>query len=589
MSEVATMSEINLDWNPGRVLFGLSRIGYTPASALCDLVDNAVRANASAVHILIHKEREDLSDRSKNNVREYLIIDDGDGMDEAGLKNALMLGSSDLEYENHALCKFGLGLKSASLSQGDELHVISSTGDGNFLKYILSLPAIQNRGQYFATKAHLSEEDRALIDEYLTDGRGTIIRIGQVRKNNHPSVRSTVEELEYKIGVIYFYFMKEDGLKIYVDGKEISPFDVLFIDEANANGNLDENEWDGRSTRWIQRPKDISIDADYELKARIEVTQLPYPPIFDLDGAGEQAKIRDKYRIGAGNYGFYVYRNKRLISWAERFGGIIPQDQDYYSFRGRILIDDSADDAFNIDVKKATITLSDDAERTISDYSANYKSKSKKAWNRANNLRKERQGDDPNLVANQIVEEYTPPPNLPGEGIPSTEEIQKQRERETELQEEMRDKLRKETARKKQEKENQPISEEELTEEDLEAVLRENTHPAAHKIFQVSTILDNLLWEPYHDAEHEHCVRINRGHRFGRLIYDDNHSNTDLQVIFELMLLQLAIAEVYAQKNLTKYKRENVNNIVTEFRRYTSEFLADMCRKLDHKLPKSSS
>jgi hypothetical protein len=69
--------------------------------------------------------------------------------------------------------------------------------------------------------------------------------------------------------------------------------------------------------------------------------------------------------IGSGNYGFYVYRNKRLISWASQLQGIIPIDQDYFAFRGRILIDDSADDYFNIDVKKSTLTLSDEAGMSL--------------------------------------------------------------------------------------------------------------------------------------------------------------------------------------------------------------------------------
>jgi len=41
-----------------------------------------------------------------------------------------------------------------------------------------------------------------------------------------------------------------------------------------------------------------------------------------------------------------VYRNRRLISWADSLDGIVGSDQDLWSFRGRILIDDSADNVF---------------------------------------------------------------------------------------------------------------------------------------------------------------------------------------------------------------------------------------------------
>ena len=64
-----------------------------------------------------------------------------------------------------------------------------------------------------------------------------------------------------------------------------------------------------------------------------------------------------------------------MISWASLLNGIIPQDQDFFAFRGRILLDDSADEYFNIDVKKSSFTLSEEAWNIISDYSQEPKEK----------------------------------------------------------------------------------------------------------------------------------------------------------------------------------------------------------------------
>ena len=120
------------------------------------------------------------------------------------------------------------------------------------------------------------------------------------------------------------------------------------------------------------------VDTEFGVTCEVEVTQLPYPRIFELDGEDRLA-VREKYNIGAGNYGYYVYRNKRLISWAQGLDGIIPQAQDYYSFRGRILIESDADDCFNIDVKKANIALSDKAHQVIADITEAFKKKSRGA------------------------------------------------------------------------------------------------------------------------------------------------------------------------------------------------------------------
>lgn len=578
--------EVDLPINPGRVSFGLSRIGYTPTTAVCDIIDNSVRAGSKNIHILIIKERPELSDRRKDNVKEYVVIDDGSGMDDTGIQNALTLGSPDDNYEEHSLSKFGLGLKSAAFSQGEELQVISSPGDAPFIKYRVSLPDIQMRGKYFARRVPLTEEDQTLIATYLPDGKGTIVRIAQVRKGNHPAVSKTHEELMDMVGVIYYYFIKEQDIHISIDGTPIGAIDVLFTDEANASGNLDENEWNGREVRWIERPKEVTLDTDANIKALIEVTQLPHPPTFENDERGKQAAIRKQYRIEAGNYGYYVYRNKRLINvhGAESFG-IIPQDQDLYALRGRILIDDTADEAFNIDVKKSTITLSDDAYNAIDVLSDAYKRKSKRAWNRAKQLKSEREGDDPNLVANEIVADFEPPEVLPGDLVQTPAEEEEVNKRDQEVSEEMQSKLRKAVVKRKIEEQGEPFTEEQVDQTDIDTTLKGDTNPAATKIYRVSAVDDNSLWEPYYDAESGVCVRINKLHRFARQIYEENSGNTDLQIIFELLLLQMAEAEIYVQKRELSLTRPQIEKLLAEYRRVSSDFLAAMCRRLENRLP----
>jgi len=60
------------------------------------------------------------------------------------------------------------------------------------------------------------------------------------------------------------------------------------------------------------------------------------------------------------------------------------------------------------------------------------------------------------------------------------------------------------------------------------------------------------------------------------LIYVDNSKNIDLQILFELMMLQLAEAEVYCQAKSHMFARKDIEKVTTEFRRVSSEFLAAM-------------
>jgi len=393
------MKKVPLNMNPKRICFGLSRIGYTPDSAICDIVDNSVAGNATSIYILFRKVNEQVSDRRNNNIKEYLIIDNGVGMKIDEIINALNLGSDDATYTDDTLSKFGLGLKSASFAQGDRLEVISGTKNDDFHRLVVDLSMIDDN--YFAIEEALTEDDYVLIKKYIKEGHGTIIRISKIHQNNHPSVRTTKEILEKRLGIIYYYFLKEN-LRILLDDVVIKPYDVLFTNEAEENGNLDEAAWDGKHVKWISRKDYYIVDAHLEVSCAIEATQLPYPPIFELDGEDKVA-IRRKYNISAGNYGYYVYRNKRLISWAQGLNGIIPQDQSYYAFRGRILIDSSADDCFNIDVKKTNIALSDEASFVIENLSDAFKKKSKGAWEHAKRLVARRNGQTPNQIANDIA------------------------------------------------------------------------------------------------------------------------------------------------------------------------------------------
>ena len=573
---------LSLDIDAGRLLFGLSRIGYTTTSALCDILDNSIRANSNNIRILIKKERPELSDTKRNNVKEYLIVDDGGGMNEAQIKDALKLGSSNEDYESNSLSKFGLGLKSAVFSQGDILEIISSDGTDEFVKYQVSLPAVVDAKNYFAIKLPLNSDDLELIGT-LPGRRGTIIRIGEVRKMNHPSVNNTLKEINLNAGVIYYYFLKK-GIQIIINDVEILGIDPLFAEEAEQNGNLDENNWDGKSVRWIEKPITLTLDDEYSISCSIEMTQLPYPPIYrieNFDGL-DDAGVRKKYQISSGNYGFYVYRNERLIAWASLLDGIVPQDQDYYAFRGRIKIDDSADEYFNIDVKKSSLTLSDEAYKSISDFVQEGKLKSRKAWKKAGRIVRDLSNKEPNEVSNNIVDEFEQLDYLPGDEIPDSETVIK---RLAELGIDMNSNVKQMALLLKQDNGSDETEEKDLTKEEKIQAVKGFDNPNAQRIFRVPSVIDNLLWEPYYDTDLKNCVRINKLHRFARYIFEENGDNKDLQIIFELLLLQFAESELYAYKNINKYKYEELRFVLTEYRRITSEFLANMCRQLDGKLP----
>lgn len=560
---------ISLEIDAARVCDGLSRIGYTPATALCDIIDNSVQAGAKNIWLQIVRET-NKADSAKNNVREYRIIDNGNGMSKDQILSALQLGSSDQHYSVGSLSKFGLGLKSASFSQGEILEIISRDSNAvNFIKYRVSLPIIRAEKKYLVEECPLNQDDADIINLHLNNLVGTIVRIRDVRKINHPPVKKTVEALKERVGVIYYYFMAEDGLSIKIDSDTILPKDPLFVDEANGNGDLDEQDWEGTSVRWISRPKTIVLDIENQVKATIEATNLVHPPTFKLSG-GENARLsaREKYMIGAGQHGYYVYRNKRLIAWAERFDGMISPDQDLYAFRGRIILDSTADDVVNIDVKKSRIQLSDEAYDAIDNLSADFTRKSKAAWGTAKKIIEDIPREDTHTQSNIIAANTYFPDELPGEPDDEKTNIEKKR-REDEVNKKLIQKEKEDLGH-----ELNPLEDS----QDKEIVPR--------LIELVDVTKDNLLWDMYHDATYGTKVRINKHHRFSKLIYDLLGENKQLSIVMDNFFLTLVHSEKHVIKTTQDVKVEIIENVMNNFKEIATQFLTKSAQAIDKEIGK---
>ena len=119
------------------ILMGSMRsIGYTFESAIADVIDNSISAHCTNVYLLF----------PENPLEELAvgILDDGCGMSDSHLFEAMRYGSSSSEdqRETDDLGRFGLGMKSASMSMCRKLTVASKykgeihayTWDYNYIK-----------------------------------------------------------------------------------------------------------------------------------------------------------------------------------------------------------------------------------------------------------------------------------------------------------------------------------------------------------------------------------------------------------------------------------------------------------------------
>lgn len=149
-----------------RLLAGIRNMGYTFESAILDIVDNSVTAKAKNIHILIQGEN-----KVDSKIEKVIICDDGKGMNCDEVFNALELGSPESVYHDNSLSKYGFGLKSAGLSQANDIYVVSKHDDENdWNKASISWKDIKENNRYIVDEnLELSEEDKSYIKKFNFD------------------------------------------------------------------------------------------------------------------------------------------------------------------------------------------------------------------------------------------------------------------------------------------------------------------------------------------------------------------------------------------------------------------------------------
>ncbi len=136
--------------NARRTMEALRELGYDSYSSILDITDNPIDAHATKIDITIKEENGDII---------ITIDDNGTGMDEETLSEALRLGS-DTERDAADLGKFGMGLVTASIGLSQRVEVLTTEIDGAlfFGGFDLEEIAAQNRFVKWIGEATASQQ-----------------------------------------------------------------------------------------------------------------------------------------------------------------------------------------------------------------------------------------------------------------------------------------------------------------------------------------------------------------------------------------------------------------------------------------------
>jgi len=558
---------IEIGFNAGRVCEAIARIGYEPHTAIMDIVDNSVTASATDVKISLELAP-GKSLKSRNSVLRYQIVDNGTGMDEAGIKNAFKLGS-DAKYPPKSLSKYGMGLKSAGLSLGTKIHIVSKR-DGAFgSRYTFDKHAIADSGAFVIGKRALTDADLSRYTELLSDAHGTIVEIEGCDEINHASPNSTVDKLRKRLGVVYFSFLSRAlkplrlSTRVIANGKtdpfeEVAAKDMLFMDHADFKGNWDPDSYDYSSPY-------LTLDENWELTGRGGKALAPikiYAVAFPQDAMGdkksplppERKALVRAFEVSRENKGFYVYRNGRLIRWGDDLEGIITKDD--INIRLRIDLSTEHDDVLHVDVTKQRLEIDDEIRSQLQGIVSKAKETASQIRDACQKLIAEPTGDEGKTFSDSTRNVPEDDPQELGSGAAPEETQRRRTERAAEAEAAI-------------EKLNEEVQEVGGT--DSGALLAPTDE--FRKVRYSEKIPYGQVWKPFYDAKHGVFVCINKHHPFYQEFLSRFPDNSIERIVIEALIFSVGVAESNVVDNVRDITREALEGIFKRFHKNVDNWL----------------
>lgn len=321
-------------------------LGYSFPSAIADLIDNSISAHATEIEIYSEPSSDPF----------LIILDNGDGMTKDEIYEAMRYGSTNPleDRSKDDLGRFGLGLKSASLSQCRKF-VVASKKEKEISAYSWDLDYVIKSKAWMLEGYSESEILKLpMIDLLQNKKTGTYIilsdfdRIKESTGNINETFNKYLDDMINHLSLVFHRFI-EDGLRISVNGLTIEAKDP-FLTYHKATQRKRENSFYINDEKIVLKP--------FILPHMTKLTQN------DLDKVGGKDRLRN-------DQGFYVYRNKRLIIWGTWFR---LERKDELNKLARVMVDipNSLDYMWSIDIKKSTASLPDIIKKNM--YNAVYES-----------------------------------------------------------------------------------------------------------------------------------------------------------------------------------------------------------------------
>lgn len=337
--------------NPEFLIKSIAEQGYSLETALADLMDNSITANATRIEVLTKIDKEPFV---------LFLSDNGDGMDKASLKKNMQFPSKSPEEtrELSDLGRFGLGLKTASFSQTRIFTVLSrKKGSDKFFGLTWDVNHLKNSGKWemilnsdqeineiiqqytFISKEHLNNSNEFIPNTI-------IIWKGLYKFENYVNEKNKQDALKEEItnttseylSIVFHKFMErqKNRLQIRINNTLVNPFNPFPVENPSI-----------RALEPLQK----EFGKDF---VKIQGFVLPNTSIKD-----DSNTWTPKNKSLMDMEGLYIYRADRLILFGG-WNGLIKKMPRLQLGRLKIDIGNKVDHLFHLNVAKSQINIPHD-------------------------------------------------------------------------------------------------------------------------------------------------------------------------------------------------------------------------------------
>lgn len=302
--------------------------GYSLSTAIADIIDNSISANADHIRLEYKWNGKDSF---------IAITDNGIGMNKDELVLAMTPGSKDPEdvRSGKDLGRFGMGLKTASFSQCKRLTCVTKKEGFATVKRCWDIDFINQENEWQLLD---NISDISFLEKIENQKSGTLVlweKLDRIVGNadfTNENVKSAfyaeIISVKKHLSLVFHKFIENGRVKIFFQNEELEPYNPFLL-------NLKAKPEMGQPERF----------------GDVEITY------FILPHMSQVGKV--EYENSGGSLGwfqeqgFYIYRADRLLVAGDWIG--LQKKRDY-SKLARISVSFSNENDFNwqLDIKKST-------------------------------------------------------------------------------------------------------------------------------------------------------------------------------------------------------------------------------------------